>query len=143
MLTPQEAERFRSKYTEQPSGCWTWNGPLDKDGYGTFFLRRRSRKAHRVGWFSTRGEIPKGLVIDHLCGIRCCVNPSHLRLQTPRQNSLENSRSPAAVNAQKTHCKRGHAFDRFYSGQRCCSQCEAAKARRLNAKWRAEDTLNV
>lgn len=85
-----------------------------------------------------------GMVVDHHCGIRACVNPSHLRLQTPRQNSLENSRSAAAVNARKTHCAHGHPLDRKYGKQRYCSICQAAKTRRLRAKWRAEDApLNV
>lgn len=142
-LTPQEIERFQSKYIVDGSGCHIWQGPLDRDGYGMFYLRRRNRRAHRVGWFSTRGEIPSGMVVDHLCGVRCCVNPSHLRLQSPRENSLQNSRSIAAVNAQKTHCKNGHEFDRFYGGQRYCSICESEKRKRLSRKWRAEDTLSV
>lgn len=142
-LTPQENERFESKFVVDGKGCHLWQGPLDRDGYGMFYLRRRNRRAHRVGWYTVKGEIPEGMVVDHLCGVRSCVNPAHLRLQTPRQNALENSRGIGAVNARKTHCKEGHPFDRFYSGQRVCSKCEAAKAQRLRRKWRAEDSLRV
>ena len=148
MFTPVEAARFRTKYEVQRNGCWLWTGPLDKDGYGTFYLRRKGRRAHRVAWFSLHGEIPAGMWIDHSCGRRHCVNPSHLRLVTPRQSSLENSRSNGAVNARKTHCPKGHPYDRQYTSQRYgtqryCSICEREKKRQLRARWRAEDTLNV
>jgi hypothetical protein len=143
MLTENEAARFRSKYIVAPSGCWLWQSVLDKDGYGTFYFRRKNRRAHRVGYYSTRGEIPAGMVIDHSCGVRHCVNPSHLRTQTPRQNSLENSRGVGAVNARKTHCAKGHPFDRLYGKYRSCSTCDAAKKKRLRARWAAEDTLLV
>lgn len=141
-LTPAEHDRFMSK-VEENNGCWLWRDPLDKDGYGSFYLRRKRRRAHRVGWYMLRGEIPEGMVINHICGHRHCVNPQHLTLFTVRENALKDSRSIGAVNARKTHCRQGHIFDRVYGGQRYCSTCDAAKARRLRAKWRAEDTLAV
>lgn len=146
-LTDQEAARFRSKYVTNSAGCWVWQSPLDKDGYGTFYLRRRSRRAHRVGWFSLYGQIPKGYVINHKCSNRACVNPQHLELVTIRENSLRDSRSVAALNARKTTCPKGHPFDGTYrtkSGiQRYCKRCANAKSVRLQRKWAAEDTLRV
>lgn len=141
-LTTPEHERFMSKITKR-NGCWLWEGPLDRDGYGMFYLRRRNRRAHRVGWFLLRGEIPRGMVVNHKCGHRHCVNPQHLEIVTTRQNSLKDSRAVGAVNARKTHCAKGHPYDRQYGGQRYCSTCDREKQRRLRAKWRAEDTLNV
>lgn len=141
-LTDSERTRFHSKFTTS-RGCFLWQGPLDKDGYGTFYLRRRSRRAHRVAWYDAYGEIPEGLVVNHKCMSRSCVNPQHLELVTVRDNSLRDSRSSGAINARKTHCPKGHEYDRVYSGQRYCSICDAAKRKRLRAKWRAEDTLRV
>lgn len=142
-LTDSEWKRFQAKFDVSGSGCWLWHAPLDKDGYGVFYLRRRARRAHRVGWFLLNGPIPKGMVVNHICKQRSCVNPQHLTLVTVRENALQDSESPAAINARKTHCPKGHGFDRRYGGQRYCSTCEAEKKRRLVARWRAEDTLAV
>lgn len=137
-----EIERFNEKWAVQGQ-CHVWQAPLDRDGYGTFYLRRKGRRAHRVAWFFAHGEIGDGLVINHVCRNRACVNPQHLQAVTVRENSLQDSISIPALNARKTHCKQGHEFDRKYGNQRYCSICDAAKRKRLRAKWRAEDTLKV
>jgi len=141
-LTSAEVERFRAKFEVQGE-CWIWQGPPDKDGYGTFYLRKRGRRAHRVAWYWQNGPIPDGLVIDHSCRHRSCVNPDHLNLATPSENVFANSHSVPALNRLKTECKNGHPFDREYSAKgghtvRYCSICEAAKRKRLRASWEAE-----
>lgn len=136
-LTPAEEARFRAKFV--PEGeCWLWQGPPDKDGYGTFYLRKRSRRAHRVAWFRRNGPIPDDMVINHTCRRRACVNPDHLEVVTTTENTFRNSLSAPALNRLKTTCPEGHPFDRTYGGQRYCSICEAAKTRRLRKKWAAE-----
>lgn len=87
------------------SECILWEGHIGKrDGYG----KASGRGAHRQAWEKANGPIPKGMWVDHICRVRACVNVKHLRIVTPRQNTLENNSGVSAVNAKKTHCWRGH-----------------------------------
>ena len=68
--------------------CWEWTGSKNKDGYGTFGLRRKNRFAHVVSWTIEHGQIPDHLEIDHLCRKRGCVRPDHMELVTHRENLM-------------------------------------------------------
>lgn len=87
--------------------------------------------AHRVAWFLESGEIPQDKVIDHLCRVRTCCNPSHLDPVTQAENMAR------GVRAQMTHCKRGHEFTEentyLFRGSRGCRMCRrAAQLKFLN-----------
>ena len=135
MVSP--TDRFNSSY-KVVNDCFVWQKYLDKDGYGTFYFKKKSRKAHRFSYYITHGDIPTGMMIDHICRNRACVNPEHLRLVTPQQNTLENSKSIGAINKAKTHCKLGHPLNKINGvkkPQRYCSICENEKSKRLSRKW--------
>ena len=90
--------------------CWVWTGPLVTAGYGRVSNGRgHGLLAHRVAWEIAFGPIPEGLVIDHLCREKLCVNPNHLDPVTQRINVLRGV-GPIAQNAVKTHCVRGHPY---------------------------------
>lgn len=81
-------ERFEAKVSPEPmSGCWLWTGAQNEHGYGTIWADGRTLKAHRVGYELHVGRIAPGVDLDHKCHNRPCVNPSHLREATRRQNS--------------------------------------------------------
>ena len=128
------ADRFMAFVSPEPnSGCWLWSGAYFKkpnqDGYGMFWMgkTRRAAFAHRVSFELHKGPIPNGLVIDHVCRVKGCVNPEHLRAVTHRTNTRENNSSVCTVNAHKTHCKRGHEFTventKLVPGGRECVAC--------------------
>jgi hypothetical protein len=137
-------ERFDEKWMPEPNtGCWLWTGAVGLTGYSQIKVDGRCSTAHRVGWKLYRGPIPSGLVVDHLCRTRACVNPDHLRLVTQRINATENSVGPTAINAAKTHCKVGHQFtpDNVYlnrAGERKCRMCM-----KLNQRRRRQELANA
>lgn len=114
--TTPAINRFMAFVVPEPnSGCWLWTGALFKGKqYGMFCVSRfrRTVQAHRWSYEYHHGPITAGMVIDHKCRVKGCVNPAHLRAVTPRVNVLENNDSVCTLNAAKTHCKRGHPFDR-------------------------------
>ena len=70
-----------------PNACWNWKKP-DLEGYGSFNIQGKSYRAHRVSYQYFNGKIPAGLVIDHLCKNKSCVNPDHLEAVTNMENIL-------------------------------------------------------
>ena len=104
---PRLPERFWSKVEPDESGCWLWAAGKDRDGYGGFRMGSGNTRAHRTAYQHLVGEIAAGLVIDHLCRVRSCVNPAHLEPVANKVNVLRGV-GPCAVNAQKTHCIHGH-----------------------------------
>jgi hypothetical protein len=109
-------ERFNEKFIPEPnSGCWLWLGTLNKGGYGDICRNGRVEKhaqAHRVAYELYVGPIPAGLDLDHLCRVRCCVNPAHLEPVT-RSENVKRGLMPAINRARavaQTHCVHGHEF---------------------------------
>lgn len=123
-------ERFHAKYEIDENGCWIWQSKTRPDGYGVIWAgieEGREVRAHRLSYEIHHGPIPEGLTVDHVCRVRACVNPEHLRLLT-REDNVMVGIGPAAENARKTICKRGHLLtdDNVYvtrSGYRNCREC--------------------
>lgn len=61
-------------------GCWLWTGTRHKEGYGMLRVPgdRSYKRAPRIAWLLTYGEIPDGMLIRHTCDNPPCVRPSHL-----------------------------------------------------------------
>src|SRR3989304_3366357 len=108
-------ERLESRIEREPmSGCWLWTGSVNGNGYGRISVSpgHRTVLAHRAVFVSSGGMfLPGRWILDHLCRVKCCVNPAHLRPVTDRENILApGSLSPSKANADKVACGCGAAF---------------------------------
>lgn len=133
-------DRFIDKVSPEPnSGCWLWTGSDTGPGYGQFWLNGKGVSAHRFAYELFVGKIPKGLVIDHLCRVGCCVNPVHLEPVTQAENVKRGL--SGQHNRQKTHCPQGHEYSkdntRIYNGKRHCRVCGLVAGR----KYRKEKQI--
>lgn len=137
--------RFWAKVRAAESGCWEWVGATS-DGYGHFQWQGRNVRAHRYLWERVRGPIPTGLVIDHLCRNRRCVNPNHLEVVTFRENILRGVGAGAQA-ARITHCAAGHALNDLGGRRgdrrwRRCLVCQREYTRVYKRAWRTERRRN-
>ena len=108
MLCP---ELFWAKVNKTDS-CWLWLGNLNHNGYGSCYFDGKTSRANRVAWFLKTGRYPhKGLVLDHLCRTRLCVNVDHLEEVTVKEN-IRRGIGFAAKNMCKTHCPNGHVYNK-------------------------------
>jgi hypothetical protein len=123
-------DRFWSKVEKSSDGCWLWHGARYR-GRGSYGKFQINLLAHRLAYLLEKGEIPEGLVLDHLCNNDACVNPEHLEPVTNWENIMR-GRGLAAKNARKKTCPVGHIYNRQNTGRsgrrRYCRACKRIKA---------------
>jgi hypothetical protein len=133
---PERIEKYIEKVPI--SGCWIWTGGLKGFGYGNVSIDGKSKRAHRVIYELLRETVPTDKVLDHLCRVRCCVNPDHLEVVTQKINVSRGDFSKRLLNSRNltkrhermranTHCPNGHEYtpDNVYlaRGKRECKTC--------------------
>ena len=126
-------ERFWSKvhisdtHSYNGTPCLEWTAQIDGGGYGRFWLNGKKQYAHRVSYEDKYGKIPDGLVINHMCRNRCCINrEEHLEVVTQKVNA---EKGLTGLHQRiKTHCPQGHEYSKenmyiHSDGWRQCKIC--------------------
>lgn len=123
-----------AKPIDWPDTCFLWAGATTTSGYGQATFGGRHVYAHRLLYQLMRGQIPEGMVIDHLCRQPLCVNPAHLEVVTNAEN-IRRGNSPGAIAARTNRCMRGHeltpenTYIRLDNGHRMCRACRRERDR--------------
>lgn len=135
--------RVTKKIRIDENGCWIWTGRKNGAGYGVLFGRNQENKPFQTGVHRWLYQVTYGIWLtrkeycDHLCRTPACVNPKHIEIVDNRTNIIRGV-GPVAENAAKTHCKRGHPFDKentaidYCNGKpgRHCKACRKITQRR-------------
>ena len=140
-------ERFWNKVSVLGKDeCWPWTGSVMGTGYGNIkvSLEAGNVYAHRLSYEIANGPIPEGLMVDHSCLNRICVNPAHLRLATVKQNNenMPGARRHSISGIRGVHydarCNRWYAYvihnrERLnLGGFDCAEDAEAAAIQKRN-----------
>ena len=104
----------RFMYAPSPTGCHIWQKARNSRGYGVFWFDGKLHLAHRVAWFLAHDAWPNpSLVLDHICEVKECVNPAHLRELTNSQNLRRAiPRGDAATEARRARWRKNSARSR-------------------------------
>lgn len=138
---PKALQRFVSKVSVQPDGCWLWTAGRTHDGYGEVSLDSQDLRAHRLAHVWATGDTIDGWDVDHRCRNRACVKPSHLRRVTHQQNTQNragaNRNSKSGVRGvywhkqmQRWEVRVQHSGRKYFLGY-FTSLTDAAEAARL------------
>lgn len=111
--------------------CWLWRGSINsKSGYGYVTVSGKNALVHRVSWVLSRGPIPDGHQIDHICRVRSCVNPDHLQPVTGVVNMrLRSDRMDECLRGG--HKRTPETWQKDHLGRMYCVPCREALIRRM------------
>lgn len=96
---------YGRKYIEDRSmpipfcGCWMWLMSSGSHGYGNAYSNKKANVAHRVSYEAFNGKITNGMLIQHTCDNRWCVNPDHLLQGTDASNANDKTKKGRAAKA--------------------------------------------
>jgi hypothetical protein len=123
---------YRAEHRGFATMCWIRVGRPHRSGYSRVTIAGRTTYAHRAMYEQAVGLIPDGMTIDHLCGQRACIRPTHLEAVPIAENcrrgsatkltwddihAIRNSQQPVRAIAAQYGISNAHTY-MIRNGQR-------------------------
>jgi hypothetical protein len=136
----RKPDRWVEADTGYTTPCWLWRLAKFTSGYGALGIGGRMRPAHRAYYEDRFGPIPDGLRLDHLCRVRCCVNPQHLEPVTHAENCRRGASTKLTM-PQVEEIRASSDTARVIARRFGVSQGHVSRIRR-GVSWRVSPTPN-
>lgn len=125
--------RYYSKGAKTANGCTIWSGFINWDGYGLIHVALNKKEqeimfkehginakqitlsAHRFSFMLYNGVIASGGSASHICNNRACVEQTHLKMGSHKDNIIEKVK--ARRHNRKNIGSNGKRFDPEFLAQ--------------------------
>jgi hypothetical protein len=83
-------DTIKKKITINEGQCHIYNCAINKSGYGSIKYRGITYRTHVIVFRAYhRISENKNMLLRHICNVKCCCNPLHLKEGTNKENSLD------------------------------------------------------
>ncbi len=105
-LTEEIVKRFWNHVDIRgPDDCWEWKGVRNNGDYGSFNILYITYTASRIAW-TIKNVDPGELEVHHTCDNPPCMNPSHLSIGTPKNNSNDRDDAGHTPKGEQHSCAK-------------------------------------